>query len=52
MYSVVEGDGEVRVAVESAGGGLERKVSVLLATKDGSAKGEAKLLTLIQQLLS
>jgi hypothetical protein len=50
---VVEGDGEVRVAlVEGVGGGLERKVSVLLATKDGTAKGEAKLLTLIQQLLS
>ena len=43
MYKVVEGDGKVRVIVESVGGGLERNVSVLLSTKDGSAKGETIL---------
>lgn len=46
VYRVVEGDGKVIVVVESVGGGLERKVSVLLSTKDGSAKSEKKLLTL------
>ena len=46
VYRVVEGDGKVIIVVESVGGGLERKVSVLLSTKDGSAKSEKKLLTL------
>lgn len=46
VYRVVEGDSKVIVVVESVGGGLERKVSVLLSTKDGSAKSEKKLLTL------
>ena len=41
-YRVSEGDGEVRVAVDSVGS-LERKVSVLLSTKEGSARGETKL---------
>ena len=50
MYRVSEGDGEVRVAVYSVGG-LERKVSVLLSTKDGSARGETKLCNIRQLLL-
>ena len=51
MYRVVEGDGKVRVIVESVGGGLERNVSVLLSTKDGSAKGETKTVNTQQLLL-
>lgn len=40
-----EGEGAVMVTVESVGV-LERKVGVLLSTKDGSAKGETKPFTI------
>lgn len=39
-----EGDSEVRITVDTVGR-LERKVKVLLSTKDGSARGETKLFT-------
>ena len=39
-----EGDGEVRIAVDSVGR-LERNIKVLLSTKNGSARGETKLFT-------
>ena len=44
MYSVSEGDGEVRIVVHSEGQ-LERKINVLLSTKDGSARGETTFTT-------
>ena len=51
VYRVFEGKGEVRVTVESVGS-LEKKVRVLLSTKEGSAKGERQnYYYSIQQLL-
>lgn len=41
VYSVGEGEGMVKLAVYKDGL-LERKIKVLLSTKDGSAKGKMK----------
>lgn len=41
MYSVSEGEGEIKMEVHSEGQ-LERIVKVLLSTKDGSAIGTEK----------